>query len=66
MKVEEKIEEVFPSNIKYLNEEGWSIVQVLGTNYEKVLKVKLNVPYAVGEQLFREENALICLVRRAN
>ena len=62
--IEEAIVDVFPSRIKQLNEEGWYIVQVIGTNYEKVNSIRLDAPYAVGEQMFKDEYALICLVRK--
>ena len=64
MHIEEKIVEVFPSHIKELNEEGWSIVQVIGTNYENCNSIRLDVPYAVGAPIFKDEYALICLARK--
>ena len=67
--IEEKIKEVFPSKIKYLNEEGWSIVQVIGINYNSTNKVRIKYQEeisTVGLPLFEEEHSLICLIRKVS
>ena len=66
--LEEKITHVFPSEIKNLNAEGWSVIQVIEADgrFHKQVKIR-DIPETgpeVGIEYYKDECAYLCLLRR--
>ena len=71
-KLQEKIANVFPSDIENLNREGWSIIQVIHLNTVNECtpkKIKIEYPEdfnTTGYPLDREEYSYVCLLRKVD
>jgi len=67
--IKEEIRDVCSFDIEQLNSEGWSVVQVIGRNYQKEPRQK-KIKYqegvsTVGLPLFEEDPYYTCLLRKA-